>query len=316
MHEIVLAPLDARRCRAAGRRCARMRPGDRGAACRAGPREDRRQSVLRDPVLDGAWRGGTASLRPRYGVVDLGHAAHPRQGLHRQRGRSHGREACASAAASQSALAQLACLGNSVDCRNHDRGARGTEAADRIAALDEAFGAGLVFRANGAYKFLHDRVQEAAYGSMPPKTNVADAPAHRPIAGGTDVPEPEFEDAIFDIVNHLNRGAALITTQEERERVVELNVMAGKRAKNSTAYAAARNYLAQAAGDASVRCVDATLRGYIRALSCALRMRISGRKFRSSRRDVRHDARQGPLRCRPRQGLQLAHQAVSSGGQI
>ena len=60
--------------------------------------------------------------------------------------------------------------------------------------------------------------------------------------------ETGIEDAVFDVANHLNHGVELITTQEERERLVELNAMAGKRAKNSTAYAAARNYLARAAG--------------------------------------------------------------------
>ena len=51
------------------------------------------------------------------------------------------------------------------------------------------------------------------------------------------------EEAIFEIVNQLNRGAALITEQEEREQLAELNLLAGKRAKASTAYASALSYL-------------------------------------------------------------------------
>src|SRR5262249_43450635 len=50
------------------------------------------------------------------------------------------------------------------------------------------------------------------------------------------------EEAIFDIVNHLNRGRALITSQAEREDLAELNLIAGKRAKASTAYASALKY--------------------------------------------------------------------------
>ena len=50
------------------------------------------------------------------------------------------------------------------------------------------------------------------------------------------VPEKR-EEAIFDIVNQLNRGAALIILGEEREQLAELNLLAGKRAKGSTAYA-------------------------------------------------------------------------------
>ena len=41
----------------------------------------------------------------------------------------------------------------------------------------------------------------------------------------------------------MNRGAALITSRDEREQLAELNLIAGKRAKASTAYASALNYL-------------------------------------------------------------------------
>src|SRR5262249_32791097 len=43
-------------------------------------------------------------------------------------------------------------------------------------------------------------------------------------------------------VTQLNRGAALISAQEEREQLAELNLIAGQRAKASTAYASALNY--------------------------------------------------------------------------
>ena len=45
-------------------------------------------------------------------------------------------------------------------------------------------------------------------------------------------------------MNQLNRGAGLITSREERERVAELNLIAGERAKTSTAYASALTYFA------------------------------------------------------------------------
>jgi PAS domain S-box-containing protein len=45
-------------------------------------------------------------------------------------------------------------------------------------------------------------------------------------------------------VNQLDRGATLIHSREERDRVAELNLIAGKRAKTSTAYASALSYLA------------------------------------------------------------------------
>src|SRR5262249_28102543 len=52
----------------------------------------------------------------------------------------------------------------------------------------------------------------------------------------------DLEENIFDIVNQFDRGVALITAQEERERVAELNLMAGKRAKATAAYDAALQY--------------------------------------------------------------------------
>src|SRR4029077_3914675 len=51
------------------------------------------------------------------------------------------------------------------------------------------------------------------------------------------------QEKIFEIVNQVNRGAVLITSREEREQLAELNLIAGKRAKASTAYTSALNYL-------------------------------------------------------------------------
>ena len=56
-------------------------------------------------------------------------------------------------------------------------------------------------------------------------------------------PAEKREEAIFEIVNQLNRGAALITSRDEREQLAELNLLAGQRAKATTAYASALTYL-------------------------------------------------------------------------
>jgi predicted ATPase len=48
----------------------------------------------------------------------------------------------------------------------------------------------------------------------------------------------------------------LITSQDEREQLVELNLVAGKRAKASTAYLSALNYLAAGAALLSDNCWD------------------------------------------------------------
>jgi predicted ATPase/signal transduction histidine kinase/GAF domain-containing protein len=147
--------------------------------------------------------------------------------------------------ATRDALGQLACLGNIAEVATLTlvHGEREEKIHEK---LWEAVRAGLVYRAAGVYTFVHDRVQEAAYGLIPVDERPA---AHlkigRVLASRTG--PGEHQEGIFDTVNHLNLGAALITEQEERERVMELNLAAGKRAKSSTAFASARNYLAQAA---------------------------------------------------------------------
>ena len=57
-------------------------------------------------------------------------------------------------------------------------------------------------------------------------------------------PPEKRDEVIFEIVNQLNRGSALIQSKDEREELAELNLIAGKRAKQSTAYDSALTYLA------------------------------------------------------------------------
>jgi signal transduction histidine kinase len=99
-----------------------------------------------------------------------------------------------------------------------------------------------VFRSESAYRFLHDRVQEAAY-SLIPKEQRAEAHLRIGMLLAEHTPPGKREEAIFEIVNQLNRGSHLITSAEERERVADLNLLAGRRAKLSTAYDAALKYL-------------------------------------------------------------------------
>ncbi|WP_434044060.1 MULTISPECIES: AAA family ATPase [Sorangium] len=145
----------------------------------------------------------------------------------------------------QRALKLLACLGNSADVALLSMVQGGSD-ADVHADLRDAAHEGLVFRLDGAYKFLHDRVQEAAYSLIPESERAAAHLAIGRLLASRTAPE-ELEEKIFEIVNQLDRGAALITGREERERAAELNLIAGKRAKGSTAYASALKYLAAGA---------------------------------------------------------------------
>ena len=142
----------------------------------------------------------------------------------------------------QKALRQLACLGNRAES---DLLAMVYEDSreDLHADLQEALLTGLVLYSEGAYRFLHDRVQEAAYSLIPEGQR---ATTHLRIGRLLDsrTAPAELEEKIFELVNQLNRASHLVTSVEERERVAELNLIAGRRAKMSTAYASALAYLA------------------------------------------------------------------------
>ncbi len=100
------------------------------------------------------------------------------------------------------------------------------------------------------YKFLHDRVQQAAYVLIPTAEKQIIhlkigrqllKKIHRRQSNGENL---AIEEEVFRIANHLNRGMGLIADPQERIELAELNLIAGKKAKDSNAYADAQKYLA------------------------------------------------------------------------
>jgi len=144
-------------------------------------------------------------------------------------------------AETQKAMQQLACLGNTAPISTLAMVRGGSEEALH-AELWTAICAGLVSRQEGTYQFLHDRIQEAAYALTPKEERVAQHLGIGRLLAAHTEPEKQ-EEAIFEIVNQLNRGTALITSRDEREQLAELNLLAGKRAKASSAYDSALKYL-------------------------------------------------------------------------
>jgi predicted ATPase/signal transduction histidine kinase len=142
--------------------------------------------------------------------------------------------------ATQNALRQLACLGNIAESTALSM-VLGMSEQQLDTVLWPARHQEIVEGAEGAYRFVHDRVQEAAYALIPEQLR---GEAHLRI--GRLLAERTFpekrDDATFEIVNQLNRALGLIKSVDERERVAELNLTAGRRANASTAYVSALSY--------------------------------------------------------------------------
>jgi PAS domain S-box-containing protein len=139
------------------------------------------------------------------------------------------------------ALQQLACLGN---VARIDTLATVLDLSTvRVrAVLWPAVRQELVEFHEGTCAFAHDRIHEAAYSL------IADAErAQRHLRIGRllalQTQREGREEAIFEIVGQLNRGASLISARAEREQLAEFNLLAGQRAKASTAYTSALTYL-------------------------------------------------------------------------
>ncbi|HUE59835.1 MAG TPA: serine/threonine-protein kinase PknK, partial [Acidimicrobiales bacterium] len=145
------------------------------------------------------------------------------------------------AAAAREALKRLACLGNRVEIALLAR-VHGGPAEALHSDLEEAVREGLVLQLGDAYQFVHDRVQEAAYSLIPEKRR---AELHLQLGRLllAKMPATALSENLFEVVSQFNQGAALLSDRNEKERVAELNLRAGRKAKAATAYASACLYL-------------------------------------------------------------------------
>ena len=144
------------------------------------------------------------------------------------------------------ALRLAACIGN-----RFDLGTLAVVAETDPAAVERdlwpAVELGLVIAEEPPhYRFLHDRVQQAAYELIP---DSARPMAHLTVgrlllARGEAAGGAEW---LFEVVDHLNVGAALIEDRAERLRLAELDLHAGRRAKASAAFPSAHGYFAAGA---------------------------------------------------------------------
>ena len=142
-------------------------------------------------------------------------------------------------APTREALKSFACLGNAAETfiliLVHGEMMR--------TAFREAVHAGLVVQQERAYKFLHDRIQQAAYSLIPDAHN---ADVHLRIGRVllANLTADQLGEHLFDVANQLNRGAALLIDHDEKMQVAAIDLRAGRKAKASAAYVSACAYLA------------------------------------------------------------------------
>lgn len=91
------------------------------------------------------------------------------------------------------------------------------------------------------YRFIHDRVQQAAYALITEKEKQR---THLVIGRLMleNTPEDELSEKIFEIVNQLNRAMELHADSNSRLKLAELNCMAGQKAKSAAAFTSAWSY--------------------------------------------------------------------------
>ncbi|MBD2326226.1 ATP-binding sensor histidine kinase [Alkalinema sp. FACHB-956] len=162
----------------------------------------------------------------------------------------------------QQLLKVAACIGNefNLGLLSVVQGSSPTETAQ---GLWDAFREGLLLPANlGAtrsldwelwllqeqpegitFRFLHDRVQQAAYSLLLPTERQV---FHLKVGQVClrQMLSLRQDDQLFEVVNQLNAGRDLIRTPEERWQLAHLNLGAGKKAKSAAAYEPARKYFA------------------------------------------------------------------------
>jgi predicted ATPase/serine/threonine protein kinase len=138
------------------------------------------------------------------------------------------------------ALSLAACLGNSFDLE--ELAAAAEQSLEKTAVVVErAIEEGLVVRTMNSCRFVHDRMQQAAYARIPDDRRAAThLSIGRILLARTK--EDDLPDRVFDLLSQLNRGVGIVDDERERERLARLNLMAARRARASAAFRAAADY--------------------------------------------------------------------------
>lgn len=98
---------------------------------------------------------------------------------------------------------------------------------------------------NFIFKFVHDRIQQAAYGLLSEDLrNTLHFKIGKVLVA--TLGKGKLKEKVIEIVNHFNQAPEELFTREEKENLIHLNCMAGLKAKDSIAYTTALQYFKKA----------------------------------------------------------------------
>ena len=142
----------------------------------------------------------------------------------------------------QTFLQLASCLGNRFDLRHLAIVVGEKEQAEVERQLAIAVHEDLIACTNGC-KFLHDRIQQAAYSLIPQERR---SEIHLRIARllAAHLTEDELAESLFDVASQFNRGVALLVDPNEKAQAAQINLRAARKARAAAAYASALTYLA------------------------------------------------------------------------
>lgn len=141
----------------------------------------------------------------------------------------------------QKVLKLGACIGNVFDLHTlsliHQK-----DITETRKDLHEGLAEGLIAPLGESIKFTHDRIQQAVYSLIPDDEKNS---VHLSIGKLLleNIPEDKQEERLFDIVNQWNFGLKIITDEVEKEKLAHLNLRAGAKAKQTSAFKPAYDYL-------------------------------------------------------------------------
>jgi len=94
------------------------------------------------------------------------------------------------------------------------------------------------------YRFLHDRIQQATYSLLSEEER---SKLHYAIGSAIirSTPPAKLAEKSIDIVNHLNATHPEALDEKEKKQLIQLNLTAGLRAKDSAAYLSAIQYFSK-----------------------------------------------------------------------